>query len=197
MRRVLGLLPFLLGAGGGGAVAAAAVAAAMATSAPAAGAFWCAWAPPNSTLTLGISGVAFVAGVKLTALVGGADGPSATAATADVQLGTSSLHVVVPAELPLAAYRVEVGGASHVCGAPDIWWAQGEAGNASLTGGWIRVFGRNLALPSAARSTAAERRRSVRSQELAAESQRAALKQRQLNEMRYAYINGEDFCILF
>jgi len=43
---------------------------------------------------------------------------------------------------------------------------QGEGGNVSVAGSWLRVFGRNLALPLADDSTA-ERRRSIAAENLA------------------------------
>ena len=73
-----------------------------------------------------------------------------------------------------AAYEVTInGGAPFVCGAPDVYWAHGEGGNFSVAGGWLRVLGRNMALPDADDSTA-ERRRSVRAEHLAERSKRAA-----------------------
>merc|ERR1712166_840666 len=47
------------------------------------------------------------------------------------------------------AYDLVVGDAPAVpINTPDPWWWQGDAGNASTLGGWIRVFGRGLAPPS-------------------------------------------------
>ena len=49
-----------------------------------------------------------------------------------------------------ASYDVAVGGsASLPLNTPDIWWWQGDMGNSSTPGGWLRVFGRNIAATSA------------------------------------------------
>jgi hypothetical protein len=45
---------------------------------------------------------------------------------------------------------------------PDIWWWQGDRGNSSSPGGWLRVFGRSVAQASSrAAAAAASRRRST------------------------------------
>eukprot|EP01052_Picozoa_sp_SAG31_P002890 SAG31_NODE_105_length_25008_cov_17.439399_3_plen_993_part_00 len=163
------------------------------------GAFWCAWAPPDGTLTLGVAGVQPAAGAAVTVKVTALLPPSPDQGEVQrqqqqqhgqlvpahhVQLSNSTLQVVVPSTLPKAAYVVSLVQSSPAssfefeCGVPEIWWAQGESGNASLVGGWLRLFGRNLALPPAAQhgrtAAAAERRQAVRAQALAVESQRAA-----------------------
>ena len=92
----------------------------------------------------------------------------------ELQLSESAAQLVVPADMVHGAYEVTVGGgAPFVCGAPDIWWAQGAGGNHSVAGSWLRVFGRNMALPDADDSTA-ERRRSIKAEHLAERSKRAA-----------------------
>ena len=92
----------------------------------------------------------------------------------ELQLSESAAQLVVPADMVHGAYEVTVGGgAPFVCGAPDIWWAQGAGGNHSVAGSWMRVFGRNMALPDADDSTA-ERRRSIKAEHLAERSKRAA-----------------------
>ena len=30
---------------------------------------------------------------------------------------------------------------------PEVWWWQGDAGNSSTPGGWLRVFGRCISVP--------------------------------------------------
>jgi hypothetical protein len=36
----------------------------------------------------------------------------------------------------------------YVVNAPELWWAQGDLGSAASPGGWIRLFGRGLTLPT-------------------------------------------------
>lgn len=132
-------------------------------------AFWCSWAGPNRTLTLGASNIPSGATVSVTETV---SNHSATAT--EVQVTANGLKVVVPSALPHGAYAVSVVGMAtpFVCGSPDVYWLQGDAGNHSVAGGWVRAFGRNLALPSSG-STLAERRRAIRAGELSAQMQRA------------------------
>jgi hypothetical protein len=105
-------------------------------------------------------------------LVGSA--PRTIVAGASLQLSASAAQLVVPVDMQHGAYAVTVnGGAAIICGEPEIWWAQGEGGNFSVAGGWLRVFGRNMALPDANDSTE-ERRRSIRAEHLAERSKRAA-----------------------
>ena len=155
-----------------------AVAAAAAAAAPAAHAipasdtptaFWCSWAGQNRTLTLGVSHIPTAATVSVTETTS-----NLTATATEVQVTANALKVVVPSTLPHGAYAVSVAGmaAPFVCGSPDVYWVQGEGGNHSVAGGWVRAFGRNLALPHAG-STLAERRRAIRAGELSAQMQRA------------------------
>ena len=140
--------------------------------------WWCSWAAPGCTLLLGSTGVPVGANVKLTSLPNGEVATvSAVAEETDgapvVTNSGSGLSVLVPATLPRAAYTVEVGGAApFVCGAPEVWWVQGGEGNASVAGGWLRAFGRNLALLPAG-SALAERQRSVEGRQLAEQAARA------------------------
>ena len=63
-----------------------------------------------------------------------------------------SLMVALPPSLPDSAYSVRVlGGNGKRSNAleinqPEAWWVQGDAGNFSTPGGWVRVFGRALTL---------------------------------------------------
>eukprot|EP01043_Picozoa_sp_COSAG02_P043848 COSAG02_NODE_3856_length_6138_cov_12.727604_2_plen_409_part_00 len=135
--------------------------------------WWCSWAAPGRTLLLGQSGVPSggAVDVKLTSLPGG---EVATVSAAGVTNSGSGLTVLVPSTLSRGAYNVEVGGAApFVCGAPDVWWMQGGEGNASVAGGWLRAFGRNLALLPVG-SAFTERQRSVEARQLAEQVARAA-----------------------
>jgi hypothetical protein len=63
------------------------------------------------------------------------------------QVSNTSLMLPLPASLPLGAYSiVAAGSAPLIVNRPDIWWIQGDGGNRSSVGGWLRVFGRNIAL---------------------------------------------------
>jgi hypothetical protein len=135
-------------------------------------AFWCSWAGPNRTLTLGASDIPTTAPVSVTALPSGRS--AIVTPGPDVQVTASALKVVVPPQLPHGAYSVSVPGmaAPFICGAPDIYWVQGAGGNHTVAGGWLRAFGRNLALPEPG-ATLSERRRAIRAGELSTELQRA------------------------
>jgi hypothetical protein len=140
--------------------------------------WWCSWAAPGRTMLLGASAVPTSADVTLTALPGGGESVTVSAVAgsdgeAAVTNSGSGLTVLVPTTLPRAAYRVQVDGAApFLCGAPDVWWVQGGEGNASVAGGWLRAFGRNLALLPAG-SALAERQRSVEAGQLAEQAARA------------------------
>ena len=139
--------------------------------------WWCSWAAPGRTLLLGASAVPPSADITLTALPGGESVTVSAVAGDDGEAAVtnsgSGLTVLVPTTLPRAAYSVQVDGAApFVCGAPDVWWVQGGEGNASVAGGWLRAFGRNLALLPAG-SALAERQRSVEAGQLAEQAARA------------------------
>lgn len=68
-----------------------------------------------------------------------------------VQRSVDNLKVVVPAEWPACAFACrasnpgEAGtGPESWINVPELWWLQGDAGDAASAGGWLRVFGRNL-----------------------------------------------------
>lgn len=45
----------------------------------------------------------------------------------------------------MSMYDISVdGGATAVLNAPETWWWQGDAGNTSTPGGWLRAFGRSM-----------------------------------------------------
>ena len=68
------------------------------------------------------------------------------------QTSATSLKFVLPASLPLATYGVRVcsAGGATTCSNDltlnevDPWWWNGDKGNASSAGGWLRVFGANF-----------------------------------------------------
>ena len=67
-----------------------------------------------------------------------------------VDASDSALKFQMPDAAALAdgglVYDVRVDGAngSIAVNAPEVWWWQGDAGNVSSPGGWVRVFGRSL-----------------------------------------------------
>eukprot|EP01044_Picomonas_judraskeda_P008200 COSAG03_NODE_922_length_5300_cov_1.722938_1_plen_325_part_00 len=142
------------------------------TATPTPNLHWCSWAGPNNTLTIGGANLSTASSATIAALPSGA--PTTVATGPSLQLSESAAQLVVPDQFPLGAYEVTInGGAPFVCGAPDIYWAQGEGGNFSVAGSWLRVFGRNMALLDADGSTA-ERHRSIAAERLAERSKRAA-----------------------
>ena len=65
------------------------------------------------------------------------------------QVNNASIMLNLPSSLPVGAYSVAAGGSTPlIIGRPDLWWVQGDSGNRSTTGGWLRVFGRNIVLGS-------------------------------------------------
>ena len=65
------------------------------------------------------------------------------------QVNNASIMLKLPSSLPVGAYSVAAGGSTPlIIGRPDLWWVQGDSGNRSTTGGWLRVFGRNIVLGS-------------------------------------------------
>lgn len=154
------------------ALQAATVSGAEPTGAPRPNLHWCSWAGPNLTLTIGGANLSTANSATIAAVPGGTR--TSVAAGPSLQFSESAAQLVVPSSMPHGAYEVTInGGVPFVCGAPDIYWAQGEGGNFSVAGGWLRVFGRNLALVNADDNTA-ERRRSVAAEGLAERSRRAA-----------------------
>lgn len=61
----------------------------------------------------------------------------------------SSLAFTVPKEFSAGVYRVVVttqkGQVTRLINAPVLYWMQGDRGSAATRGGWIRVFGRDIA----------------------------------------------------
>ena len=73
--------------------------------------------------------------------------PAAAVSLSPAQVTDDAVKVTLPRSLPLDAYNISVDGSADIaCNAPDLWWAMGDAGNASTAGGWARVFGRGLSL---------------------------------------------------
>jgi hypothetical protein len=66
-----------------------------------------------------------------------------------LQASDGSVKFTVPAALKpgVFIYRVSAGGAAvtGVLNLPALWWAQGDVGLRASPGGWLRLFGKNLA----------------------------------------------------
>jgi hypothetical protein len=66
-----------------------------------------------------------------------------------LQVSDHSVKFVVPADLKpgLFAFRLKDGGQisrPRFVNAPDVWWLQGDGGQAASPGGWARLFGKCL-----------------------------------------------------
>jgi hypothetical protein len=76
--------------------------------------------------------------------------PRGGCATAAIQPGDTTLKFTVPAKLKpgLFAYRITGPTGASITGLlnrPTLWWAQGDVGITARPGGWMRLFGKNLA----------------------------------------------------
>ncbi len=75
--------------------------------------------------------------------------PEGAKAAKVVQPSDVSLKFAVPGDLAngVLAYRVTARGesVSGLLNQPALWWAQGDRGPAATPGGWLRLFGKNLA----------------------------------------------------
>ncbi|MCK1573660.1 glycosyl hydrolase family 28-related protein [Bradyrhizobium sp. 174] len=73
-----------------------------------------------------------------------------------IQASPTSLKFVLPREPGPGVYGLSFskeGGVAHQLNAPSVYWSQGDLGRSSSIGGWIRVFGRNIARNSEVRIT--------------------------------------------
>ena len=67
-----------------------------------------------------------------------------------LQGSESSLKFIVPADWQQGVYALRVTGkdgqASRewLINSPDVWWVQGDEGEAATPGGWLRAFGKSL-----------------------------------------------------
>lgn len=61
----------------------------------------------------------------------------------------TTLAVTLPPDLAAGVYKIVIttpeGSVSRLINAPAVYWAQGDQGRAATAGGWIRVFGRDIA----------------------------------------------------
>lgn len=76
--------------------------------------------------------------------------PGAARPVTLAQASEQSLKFVLPAECEpgVFAYRITTpgGSAMGLLNRPRLWWAQGDRGITASPGGWVRLFGLNLAL---------------------------------------------------
>lgn len=78
------------------------------------------------------------------------DSSGNTAVAAALDVTDAALKFAMPAGSAQQVYDVSVdGSAPYPINVPDVWWWQGDNGNVSTPSGWLRVFGRALAPPSA------------------------------------------------
>ena len=105
---------------------------------------------PGETLLLAKAGACPLPCMVTLSPVGGAsdDGfaPDSVFLT-PAQVNNASIMVLLPTGLPLGAYSVTAAGsAPMIVNAPELWWTNGDAGNTSTPGGWLRVFGNGISL---------------------------------------------------
>ena len=113
--------------------------------------FWASTAGPGETLVLGKSGGCPAPCACVVTPLKDGEGETASSDGAvtlkPAQVSNASLMLPLPASLPLGAYSiVAAGSAPLIVNRPDLWWVQGDSGNRSSSGGWLRIFGRNLVL---------------------------------------------------
>eukprot|EP01045_Picozoa_sp_COSAG04_P006955 COSAG04_NODE_352_length_16097_cov_3.125328_12_plen_290_part_00 len=114
--------------------------------------FWASTGVPGETLVIGKSGdCPAPCTCTVTALTAHGSEAATEITLEPAQINNASLMLALPASLPLGAYSIVAGGSAPLqVNAPDMWWIQGDSGNVSSTSGWLRVFGRNIALGAAA-----------------------------------------------
>jgi len=91
------------------------------------------------------------ANVELSRLADGGKEAKGRAQAMEVLQGSeSSLKFIVPADWKQGVYALKVTGkagkASNewLINSPDVWWTQGDEGEAATPGGWLRAFGKSL-----------------------------------------------------
>lgn len=115
---------------------------------------------PDETVLLAGSDMGGIRRVRIGVVGDGADGSGRPSEPVDAEIthvGATATGFVVPARFPsgVYAYELESGDGARTSGtlnAPDVYWIQGDEGAASTPGGWVRVFGRNVARTAGARA---------------------------------------------
>ena len=123
--------------------------------------FWCVSdVQPGETMMcgLGSSGAGGAVGANVTLrIVGSGSGTPAYQSTVPATISPSgdAVSAVVPLDAPFGVMAVQllapvsatVLSNVFTVNAPEVWWVQGDAGEAASPGGWVRAFGRGLTLP--------------------------------------------------
>ena len=110
---------------------------------------------PDETLVL--SGADFSADSVVELALVGDNSKTKWTAVAPEQWSEISLKAVVPATWPKGVYACRVRNGENVSktvflNEPDVWWKQGEGGgDAALSGGWLRLFGKCLDIDGGAK----------------------------------------------
>ena len=113
---------------------------------------------PNETLL--VAGARFPSSPIVVHLRCAGNKPSAPVVITPAKVSAASVVFTLPATVDPGAYTVQVcdggGGGAAGEGAPagcsnalpvnhaELWWAAGDAGNRSTSGGWVRLFGTGL-----------------------------------------------------
>ena len=87
----------------------------------------------------------------------GAGVAAPTERIAPIQIGDRSLKFVLPDRYRMGAWAFDVrngknASAPVTLNLPDVWWSQGDSGDAASPGGWLRVFGKSLKLGGQSRA---------------------------------------------
>ena len=89
--------------------------------------------------------------VEVSRLADGGQEAKARAQAMEVLQGSaSSLKFIVPADWEQGVYALKVTGKDGkaskewLINSPDVWWTQGDEGEAATPGGWLRAFGKAL-----------------------------------------------------
>jgi hypothetical protein len=128
--------------------------------------FWCvADVQPGETLMCGVgqtygstreglSDLTF----RVTPAAGQSDEAGAIIVPAVLSPSGGAVSALIPESAPRGVYLVQLANATSAVALsnvltvnrPELWWVQGDSGQAASPGGWIRIFGRGLTLPSPA-----------------------------------------------
>eukprot|EP00039_Didymoeca_costata_P032877 m.39678 g.39678 ORF g.39678 m.39678 type:complete len:881 (-) comp9581_c0_seq2:341-2983(-) len=77
-------------------------------------------------------------------------------------VNTSAAAFVIPPTFPVGVYSISFGGANTVVNTPELWWIQGDQGESSSPGGWIRVFGKAIFFDHGINAEIIQRKRDIR-----------------------------------
>ncbi|PJG55627.1 hypothetical protein CVM73_08710 [Bradyrhizobium forestalis] len=106
---------------------------------------------PDETVLVVGDGLAKVETVEVTRVADQAERaapPAQGVKVIPVQVSNESLKFTIPKDMAQGVYRISLGSDAAPAldlNAPTIYWPQGDLGGSSSPGGWLRVFGRNIA----------------------------------------------------